>query len=365
MRRAAPWGAILVVITLLAACRPPTPAAPPPPAQGAAAAPTEAAAPPPGPLTTVTVGQVTAVLYPFYLGIERGYFMEQGIEIQYETFRNGSETVPLIANGQLDVSQQSVSISTFNAVLRGLPIKAIFDASHTAPDQRSHALLVGRELSDSGAVRSPVDLVGRKVAESSIPGGLGIDVDKGLRAVGHRVEEFDQVVLPFPDMPAALANGSVDAAIAVEPSITTALKQESAVVLRWLSEDYPGHQIAVQVIGPNLLGKPDLTRRLAVAYLRGARDWDAAARGIGVDELARLLSTYNRLDPAVNADLLRRKGLTSIDPDGQISKESLAYDMAWYVEGGHLERPIDLDQFVDMQYADFAVGQLAAGGARR
>jgi NitT/TauT family transport system substrate-binding protein len=224
---------------------------------------------------------------------------------------------------------------------------------------------VGRELSDSGAVRSPVDLVGRKVAESSIPGGLGIDVDKGLRAVGHRVEEFDQVVLPFPDMPAALANGSVDAAIAVEPSITTALKQESAVVLRWLSEDYPGHQIAVQVIGPNLLGKPDLTRRLAVAYLRGARDWDAAARGIGVDELARLLSTYNRLDPAVNADLLRRKGLTSIDPDGQISKESLAYDMAWYVEGGHLERPIDLDQFVDMQYADFAVGQLAAGGARR
>jgi NitT/TauT family transport system substrate-binding protein len=314
----------------------------------------------------VTVAQVTAVLYPFYIGIERGYFMEQGIDVQYETFRNGSETVPLIANGQLDVSQQSVSLSTFNAVLRGVPIKAIFDASHTAPDQHSHALLVRKELWDSGAVRAPVDLVGRKVAESSIPGGLGIDVDKGLRAVGHRVEEFDSVVLPFPDMPAALANGSIDAAIAVEPSITTALKQESAVPLRWLSEDYPGHQIAVQVIGPNLVAKPDVTRRLAIAYIRGARDWDAAAgHGVGVDELARLLSTYNKLDAAVNADLLRRKGLTSIDPDGRISKESLAYDMAWYVEGGHLERPIDLDDFVDMQYADYAVAQLAAGGTGR
>jgi hypothetical protein len=32
--------------------------------------------------------------------------------------------------------------------------------------------------------------------------------------------------------------------------------------------------------------------------------------------------------------------------------------MAWYVEGGHLERPIDLDQFVDHQYAEYAVRQL-------
>jgi hypothetical protein len=32
--------------------------------------------------------------------------------------------------------------------------------------------------------------------------------------------------------------------------------------------------------------------------------------------------------------------------------------MSWYVQGGQLERPIDLDQFVDSQYADWAVAQL-------
>jgi NitT/TauT family transport system substrate-binding protein len=160
-------------------------------------------------------------------------------------------------------------------------------------------------------------------------------------------------------MPAALVNGSIDAAIAVEPSITTALKQESAVVLRWLSEDYPGHQIAVQIIGPTLVERPELARRFSLAYLRGARDWnDAIKHGVGIEELARLLAPHNGLDAAVNADLLRRHGFTSIDPDGRINKESMAYDIGWFVEGGHVERPIDLDQFVDTQYADWAVAQL-------
>jgi NitT/TauT family transport system substrate-binding protein len=364
MRRSLGW-IVLAAAGILAACgSPAAPAAPaakpasaPPPAQQPAASAPAAAAP--GPLTTVTVGQVAGVLYPFYIGIERGYFKEQGIEISYETFRGGAEMVPLIAQGQLDVSQQAVVPATFNAVLRNVSMKAIFDASRGSPGQRSHAVLVRKDLVDSGAVRTLGDLVGRKVASSSLPGGLGIDVERGLKLQGHRLSELDQIQLPFPDMPAALANGSVDAAIAVEPSISTALRQESAVVLRWLSEDYPDHQIAVQVIGPSLVDRPEVTRRLAVAYLKGARDWnDAAIHGVGVDELAQLLTPHNRLDAAVNADLLRKRGLTSIDPDGRINKEALAYDMAWYLEGGHLERPIDLDAFVDMQYADYAVSQL-------
>jgi NitT/TauT family transport system substrate-binding protein len=368
MRRSV-QGVVLAVVGMLMACAGPAaspPAAKPPAAASAPTAPALAAAAPPGPLTQVTVGQVAAVLYPFYIGIERGYFKEQGIEIQYDTFRGGGEMVPLIAQGQLDVSQQAVVPATFNAVLRNVSMKAILDASRGSPGQHSHATLVRKDLWDSGAVRTLSDLAGRKVASSSLPGGLGIDVERGLKREGRRLEDLDQVQLPFPDMPAALANGSIDAAIAVEPSISTALKQESAVVLRWLADDYPDHQIAVQVIGPSLVDRPDLTRRLAVAYLRGARDWNqAAVQGVGVDELAELLAPYNKLDAALNADLLRRRGLTSIDPDGQINKESLAYDMAWYLERGHLERPIDLDAFVDSQYADHAVAQLGPAASRR
>ena len=352
---------LMAVSLLLSACAGGATPAPTPAAVGPApppAAPTETAASP-APLTVVRGGQVAAVAYPFYIGIERGYYQEQGIEMQVETFRAGSDMVPMIASGQLDVAQQAVVPSTFNAALRGVPIKAILDASRAIPGQQSHAVLVRKELWDSGAIRTLPDLVGRRVATSSLPGGLMIDVDRGLRQYGHRIEETEQVQLPFPDMPAALANGSIDVAVAVEPAISTALNQDAAAVLGWLSEYYPDHEIAVQVIGPSLVERPDLARRFVLAYLRGARDWnDSAVHGVGVDELAQLLSPYNRLSPEVNANLLRRRGLTSIDPDGRINKDSMAYDMNWYLERGHLERPVDLDQFIDHQYVDWAVARL-------
>jgi ABC-type nitrate/sulfonate/bicarbonate transport system substrate-binding protein len=354
------WTRFLAVVVLgLSGCAgTATPAPAPAPAGAAppAAPPTETPAPA---LTVVRGGQVAAVAYPFYIGIDRGYYREQGIDLQFETFRAGSDMVPMLASGQLDVGQQAVVPSTFNAALRGLPIKAILDGSRAIPGQQSHAVLVRKELWDSGTIRTLPDLVGRRVATSSLPGGLMIDVDRGLRQYGHRIEDTDQVQLPFPDMPAALANGSIDVAVAVEPAISTALNQGAAAVLGWLSEYYPDHEIAVQVIGPSLVEHPDLARRFVLAYLRGARDWnDAAVYGVGVEELAQLLSPYNRLPPEVNAALLRRRGLTSIDPDGRVNKESMAYDMNWYLERGYLERPVDLDQFVDHQYVDWAVARL-------
>jgi NitT/TauT family transport system substrate-binding protein len=331
------------------------PAASPSPAAGGPAAP----AAPAGPLTTLTLGIVAAVGYPFYIGIERGYYREQGIDLQIETVRTGTDMVPMIANGQLDISQQAVSPATFNAILRGVAMKAILDASHADPGQRSHATMVRKDLYDSGAVRTLPDLVGRRVGSGTPPVGPSIAVDRALRRSGHRIEQFDLAQLPQPDMPAALANGSIDGAVVFEPAISTALSLNAGVVIEWLADDYPGQAIAVQVIGPSLLDRPELARRFTLGYVRGARDYnDTIKHKVGIEEMAALLAPYNNLDPALNADLLRRHGLTSIDPDGRINKDSMAYDMGWYIEVGQLERAVDLDQFVDSQYADYAVAQL-------
>jgi NitT/TauT family transport system substrate-binding protein len=223
-----------------------------------------------------------------------------------------------------------------------------------------------KELYDSGAVRTFADLVGRRVGSGTPPVGPSIAVDRALRRSGHRIDEYDLVTLSQPDMPAALANGSVDGAVVFEPAISTALNLNAGAVVGWLADEYPGQAIAVQVIGPSLIDRPDLARRFTLAYLRGARDYnDSIKQKVGIEEMAALLTPYNSLDVALNADLLRRHGLTSIDPDGRINKDSMAYDMGWYVETGQLERPVDLDQFVDSQYIDWAVAQLGPYTPRR
>src|SRR3954454_22804099 len=207
-------------------------AGPAPPAAGPAA-PAPAA---PGPLTMLKAAQTTASAYPFYIGIERGYYRELGIDLEYEQFRSGTETVPMLAQGQIDIIQHALIPGTFNALVRNVPMKAILDASHAAPDQRSHATVVRKELVDSGQVRTLADLAGRKYATSSLVGALGIDVDRGMRQYGKQVEDLDLVVLTFPDMPPALTNGSIDAAAMVEPAISAAVNLNAGVPLRWLSQ---------------------------------------------------------------------------------------------------------------------------------
>jgi NitT/TauT family transport system substrate-binding protein len=356
-RHAPPLSAVALVLTL-AACTGGGPATSPPPAaagQPAAAAP----AAPPSPPTVLTLGIVAAVGYPFYIGIERGYYREQGIDLQIELVRTGTDMVPMIAQGQLDISQQAVSPATFNALLRGVAMKAIVDASHSDPGQRSHAAMVRTELWESGAVRTMSDLVGRRVGSGTPPVGPSIAVDRALRRAGHRIQEFDLVQLSQPDMPAALNNGSIDGAVVFEPAISATLGLNAGVVVGWLADEYPGQAIAVQVIGTSLIDRPDLARRFTLGYVRGARDYtDTIKHKVGVEEMAALLTPYNGLDVGLNADLLRRHGLTSIDPDGRINKESMAYDLGWYIETGQVERTVDLDKFVDMQYADWAVAQL-------
>src|SRR3954469_11384075 len=158
MRRLLYWALALGVTSVFAACAaPPGPGAKP--AAVAASEPASApAAEPPGPLTVLKAGQGAGVAYPYYIAIERGYLREQGLDLTVETARSAADMVPMIANGQLDVSQQSIIPGTFNALLRGVTMKAIFDASHADPDQRSHATMVRRDLWDSGAVRALTDL---------------------------------------------------------------------------------------------------------------------------------------------------------------------------------------------------------------
>src|SRR5579884_2826576 len=299
-RLAPPDFAVALVVSLVACTGASAPAASPPPAAAEPAAPAATAAPA-GPLTVLKTGLVAAVGYPFYIGMERGYFREQGIDLDLDTVRTGSDMVPMIANGQLDVSQQALSPATFNAVLRGVTMKAILDGSHADPGQHSHATMVRKDLWDSGAVRSLPDLVGRRVGSGLPPTGPSIGVDRGLRAFGHRIEDLDLVSLSQPDMPAALANGSVDGAVVFEPAISTALGLNAAVVLRWVADDYPGQAIAVQVIGPSLIERPEVALRFTLGYLRGARDYnDAIKFKVGIDEMAALLTPYNSLATAVN-----------------------------------------------------------------
>src|SRR5262245_54455141 len=119
----------LVVLALAAACGgaagSPPPAASPsgqtastPETRNTAAV--EAARPEPSPPVTLRVGGIGGLVdRAYFIGEEKGYFAEQGIQLDVTTFRAMTDLLPLLATDKLDVITGGSSSAIFNAHASG------------------------------------------------------------------------------------------------------------------------------------------------------------------------------------------------------------------------------------------------------
>src|SRR5215218_1881556 len=101
----------------LAACAPPREAR-----SGTEAGP---AAPASEPVTLRVGMNVGASDAGIFLAMDRGYFAEQGFEI--DVTRGSTELMPSVATGDLDVLAPSVSAAMLNAMARDIPLRVVAD----------------------------------------------------------------------------------------------------------------------------------------------------------------------------------------------------------------------------------------------
>ena len=252
---------IVMLVLLFAACAAearPAPPAPKPasgtaaaePGAGASAAATSpAAAASPAMQPFHWAGQFPATDAGIYVAMERGYFAEQGVDLEYVNFGSASEMVPALATRQSDGGGIAVNSATINAVARGVEIKAVADKGSMSPGFGWQAFLVRKDLVDSGRFQSASDLKGLVFGTTPpINASAGYPtLTKLLTAAGLSQEDLRIEALNFPEANAALAGKSLDIAIQIEPLVQAAVDQGIAV--RWLGLDQvrPNQQIAVVV----------------------------------------------------------------------------------------------------------------------
>src|SRR5579875_1928791 len=164
-RGLAPLGAL--VLGTLAACQAPAapPAASPPPAdQAAGVSAAQAASVPPPPLQPLKIGDARVFTgVPIYVAVEKGYFQEQGIDLQFEPI-TGADSAAYLSTGQLDLALDAITAGFFNAIERGADMRIIAPAGILTLEDSPLPLVVRAELVHSGAVQGPADLKGRRVA---------------------------------------------------------------------------------------------------------------------------------------------------------------------------------------------------------
>jgi NitT/TauT family transport system substrate-binding protein len=291
-----------------------------------------------------------------FVALEQGYYREQGIELDLTPFDSAARMVPALGTGQLDAGDGSHSAGLFNAVARGIGIKLVADAASGPPGYPVVSLLFRRDLVDSGQVRGPGDLRGRRVG---LPArGLPTEVllATWLRPAGLRVEDVEIVEMGFPDQIPALGSGALDATVIPEPFQTRLAEQGLATVYQGSDQADPGFQVAALMYGAGFAREQaDVARRFMVAYLRGVRVYndavmkgDAAARQV---TFAALIQNTPVKDPA----LYERMVLAGLHPDGRMNVASIAQHQEYWLASGVQQTRIDLDTLIDYSFADAAV----------
>jgi NitT/TauT family transport system substrate-binding protein len=296
---------------------------------------------------------------PIFVGIERGYFAEEGITFDDPGLDTASSAnfFPALATNQLDVAGGGITSALFNAINQGVIVRVALGMTTAPPGDKSSGLLVRKELVDSGRVRDLNDLRGLRAAFTSKGHSTEMFLDRALSQGGLTLDDVQTTPLAYQDMAIALGNNNLDVAVIIEPYAALAVQNGSAVRLRSWADVIPNDQISVLYFAPAFADNhTDMAQRFAKAYVRGIREYlDSRDKGINRDDMIAILQKDTALKDRALYDIMP---WGAYDPDGRVNVEAIAAAQDWFAGHGYVAHPIDLASVIDDRFSAHAVAQL-------
>lgn len=283
-----------------------------------------------GELTPVTVGVMPIVdTAAIYVGDEQGFFEEEGLDLTLEAAQGGAAIVPAVLSGDYEFGFSNV-VSLVIAQSKGTPVKMIAPAASTRGSAPDIGAVVVREGS---TVKTAKDLEGKKVATNTLNNIGDLTTRHMVEKAGGDDDKIQFVEMGFPDMPAALSSGQVEAAWLSEPHLTRAV-QDGGTVLTWnFFETDPNLMIAAYFANSQYAEQnPEVVEAFTRAMEKSLKFAEE-----NPDVTREVLDTYTEIDPAVKEAMEMPKFTTEVprEPMQKIADLSLHFGM--------IDKEADLD----------------------
>jgi NitT/TauT family transport system substrate-binding protein len=317
-----------------------------------AAIPAGAQAPP-----TVKLGVLkltsSAVLF---LGVERGYFKEFGVEPELVYFQAAQPIAVALASGDVEVGATGLTAGLYNIVAGGVRIWIVADKGREWPDHNLTALLVRKDLYDGG-VRTIRELKGRKIGVTQIGSTFHYNVGRYLEKNG--MVPGDVELVPLQALAAlndALAAKRVDAVATAEPFVSRLESTGAGVTIVQTGDAFPW-QIATVLYSDRFARN----RKAAVAFMKGyvkaSRAYFdavlASKSGPAFEEVVAITARYTGASP----DLIR-KGFPYQDRDGRLMPGDVGRQIAWWHAQKLVKAPVPEKDIVDESFLRDALKDL-------
>ena len=298
---------------------------------------------------------------PIFLGVEKGYFKEFGVEPELVYFQAAAPIATALAAGQLEVGATGLTAALYNIVLGGEKLWIVADKGREWPGYPLVGIVVQKELWDGG-LRSVKDLKGKRIGVTQLGSTFHFHIGNILEKEGLSLA--DVRIVPLQAMPAtveALRGKQVDAIMVPQPFPGATEAHGFGKILAWAGDLYPW-QIATIFYAKGFAGD----RARAVAFMKGyvkasrhyfdaalAQKDGKAAPGAGYDELVAITARYTGAAPEVI-----RLGFPYQDRNGRLLVPDIEKQMKWWVSHGFMKSVLPTDQIVDTSFIEAAIREL-------
>jgi NitT/TauT family transport system substrate-binding protein len=242
---------------------------------------------------TLKVGVIPiADVAPLYVGMDQGFFDDEGLKIEPQLAEGGAAIVPSVISGDYQIGFSNTT-SLIIAASKNLPVQIISQGvlAGTGPDDAWDALLVPK----GSDIKAPADLEGKTVAVNTLNNVGPLTINTAMKNAGADYTKIKYVEVPFPDMNAALEAKRVDAAWVVEPGFTGGLAAGSKPIFNPYEETAENLTVATYFASKQYIGE---NRDTVDRFVR-AMEKSLAYASEHPDAVRKAVGSYTEIPPEV------------------------------------------------------------------
>ena len=249
-------------------------------------------------MTSIKVGVVPVVdVAPLYLGIDKGFFEDEGLEVEPVVAQGGAAIIPAVVAGDQEIGFSNV-VSLMLGQTQDLPVKIISQGIQATDDSENDTAAIA--VKGSSDIQEPADLEGKTIAINTLNNISQLTVTAALDSEGVDTSTLHFVEVPLPDMVGQLEAGQIDAAGLVEPFVTTGKNAGQRMIIYDRVATEPKMTVATYFTSDSYLeSNPDVVE----AFVR-AMNKSLEYATENPDEARQAIANYTQIPPDVLADVV-------------------------------------------------------------
>ena len=290
---------------------------------------------------------------PLFIAMDKGFFAEEGIEIEPQWFDAAHPIAVSTASSKVDVGATGITASLYNMAANGQKLGIVADKGREQKDYSSSALLVTTDNYNAG-VKSLKDLKGKRIGITQQGSTFHYMLGRMLETQGMSLNDVEIVPLSkLSAVMAALESKQIDGCILNEPNITKVQKAGYGKLVVQVGDVIP-YQTSAIFYSPDFMKNKDAAVRFMRAYNKACNYYyEAAVEKKDAKKLEEVVNIVAKYVKAPAEDI--KAGLPYIDKDGKLLVSDIATQIKWYTDNKMISGTLDAKDVANTSFLDEAM----------